>query len=86
MNSWHYGCSWSFPLTCVYSAETWWFLLDGATIADSCLVTLLNWTVGILIVLNWTADIMTNTDWNFPQRTTSKEVYNSIGHVNEENT
>jgi hypothetical protein len=40
--------------------EAWQFLLDHAAIADLCLVTLLNWTVGTLTLLNWTAGILTN--------------------------
>ena len=38
------------------------FLLDHAVAADSCLATLLNWTVGILTLLNWIAGILTNGD------------------------
>jgi hypothetical protein len=40
-------------------AEAWGFLLDHATAADLCLVTLLNRTVGILMLLNWTVGILT---------------------------
>jgi hypothetical protein len=39
--------------------EAWLFLLDP--VADLCLNTLLNWTVGILTGLNWTAGILTMT-------------------------
>ena len=35
-------------MTSAHLVEAWWFLLDHATITDLCLVTLLNWTVGIL--------------------------------------
>ena len=45
-------------------AEAWLFLLDRAAPVDSFLVTLLNWTVGILTLLNRTASILTNGDWD----------------------
>jgi hypothetical protein len=38
--------------------EAWWFLLDCDT-ADSCLATLLNWTISFLTLLNGTAGILT---------------------------
>ena len=58
-NSWHASSSWLLPLTCANSLETLWFLLVRVTIVDSCLVTPLNWTVGILTLLNWTDSIST---------------------------
>jgi hypothetical protein len=51
-NSWHSGWPWSLLLTHVNLVEAWQFLLDHAAIADLCLVTLLSWTVGILLLLN----------------------------------
>jgi hypothetical protein len=63
-NSQHPGCSWSLQLTPANFAEAWWFLPYHATVAHSCLVTLSNWTAGIL----------TDIEWNCPQRTISKQV------------
>lgn len=51
-------------LTSADLVETWWFLLDHASTADSCLVTLLNKTIGIVTLLNWTADTLTNGNQN----------------------
>ena len=58
-NSWHSGWPWSIPLTRANSVQPCQFLLDCAAVANSCLVALLNWIVGILTLLNWTAGILT---------------------------
>jgi hypothetical protein len=66
-NSWI--SRWSlFRLTLANLEEACSFLLDHATVADSCLVKLLKWIVGILTLLNWTAGILTNEDWNHPPK------------------
>ena len=46
--SWSTEWFWLLPLTCEDSPEAWIFLLDHATADSLCLVTLLNWTAGIL--------------------------------------
>jgi hypothetical protein len=57
--SWHSGWFWLLLLTHANLIEAWLFLLDCTAIADSCLVTLLNWTVGVLTLLNLTAGVLT---------------------------
>jgi hypothetical protein len=46
--SWHLSWFWLLPLTYADLAKAWMFLLDYDTTADSCFLTLLNWTAGIL--------------------------------------
>ena len=50
--SWHSGWFWFLPLTYMDLVDAWLFLLDFDATVDLCLVTLLNWTVGILTLLN----------------------------------
>jgi hypothetical protein len=51
-NPWHSSQFWSLLLIHANSAEAWLFLLHHAIAADLYLVTLLNWTFGILTLLH----------------------------------
>ena len=59
-NSWHSDLSWSLLLTLADSTE-------ASTVVDLYLVTLCNFTVGILTLLNWTAGFLTYRDWTHPK-------------------
>lgn len=54
--SWCPHWSWSLLLTRANLVEAWLFLLDFATTADSCLLTVLNWTAAILTTGDWNLD------------------------------
>jgi hypothetical protein len=69
-NFWLFSCCWwfwSLPLTPEESVEAWWFLLDHATAADLCLVTLFEmncWYPDTTELNCWYHD---NGDWNRPE-------------------
>lgn len=71
--SWHSGLSQTLLLIAAELVEDWRVVLDRVGIADLCLVTLWKWTLVILTLLNWTSGILTNR-LESPKRTTSKEV------------